>query len=100
MELGERSLHDACARERIAGNHLEQTRQAAKSVATCLQLLHKTDVCHCDVKQRNIIRLHEKWVLCDMDGATHVNQPIAHGGKFSAYARQNLRSSSLPRAPG
>ena len=127
MELGERSLHDACARERIAGIHLEQIRQAAKSVAECLQLLHETNVCHCDVKQRNIIRLNDegsgkqkcwhqcpwspaaeagvraqtgKWVLCDMDGATHVNKPISHGGKFStAYCPPELAIYKFAKGP-
>jgi serine/threonine protein kinase len=90
MELGERSLHDACAKERIAGIQLDVVRHAARSIATCLQVLHTQGVCHADIKQRNVIRLGDGWILCDLDAATPFGQPINVEKTSSAYCPPEL----------
>ena len=55
----------------------------------CVQKLHSNQMCHGDLKQRNVIRLGEKWVLCDMDAAAHFEEPI--GSKTStAYCPPEL----------
>ena len=89
MQCADRSLHDACAKERIAGFRLTDIRDIAHEVAVCVQKLHSNQMCHGDLKQRNVIRLGEKWVLCDMDAAAHFEEPI--GGKTStAYCPPEL----------
>ena len=39
MERGERSLHDVCAKERLAGYHSGETRSIMAQIARCLQYL-------------------------------------------------------------
>eukprot|EP01045_Picozoa_sp_COSAG04_P005723 COSAG04_NODE_269_length_18509_cov_13.576480_2_plen_958_part_00 len=94
MQCADRSLHDACAKERIAGFILSEIRHVARSIAECLQILHANGVCHGDLKQRNVIRLSGKWVLCDMDAAAHFDEPI--GDKTStAYCPPELARSKF-----
>ena len=89
MHCADRSLHDACAKERIAGFRLTDIRDIAHKIAVCVQKLHSTQMCHGDLKQRNVIRLGEQWVLCDMDAAAQFGEPI--GGKTSsAYCPPEL----------
>eukprot|EP01043_Picozoa_sp_COSAG02_P022755 COSAG02_NODE_1192_length_13974_cov_16.770378_2_plen_861_part_00 len=89
MSCGERSLHDACAKERIAGIRLRDIKDAARCVASCLRELHANAVCHGDLKQRNVLRFNDKWILCDMDAASSFQQPI--GDKTStAYCPPEL----------
>ena len=57
LERGERSLHDACAKERVAGYNLPVIRSTFSSIARCVQSLHSNDVVHGDLKQRNILRI-------------------------------------------
>ena len=67
MPQGERSLHDACAKERIAGIDADAAVDALRQVAGCLAYLHFRGVVHMDVKQRNVIRLTDgRFILCDM----------------------------------
>ena len=42
------TLHDACAKERIAGLRVAEIRDAVRSVAACLGALHARGVCHGD----------------------------------------------------
>ena len=89
MQCAERSLHDACAKERIAGLRVAEIRDAVRSVAACLGALHARGVCHGDCKQRNVVRLGGRWVLCDMDAAARVGERI--GEKTStAYCPPEL----------
>jgi hypothetical protein len=52
MARGERSLHDACAKERIAGYDIETVIEVFHSTLLCVQDLHDSGVCHADLKQR------------------------------------------------
>ncbi len=52
MARGQRSLHDACAKERIAGYDIETVIQVFRSILLCVQDLHDSGVCHADLKQR------------------------------------------------
>ena len=89
MERAERSLHDACAKERIAGLHVVEIQHVVRSIATCLGALHEHGVCHGDCKQRNVLRLDGRWVLCDMDAAARAGECI--GEKTStAYCPPEL----------
>ena len=89
MQCAERSLHDACAKERIAGLRVAEIRDAVRSVAACLGALHARGVCHGDCKQRNVVRLGGRWVLCDMDAAARLGERI--GEKTStAYCPPEL----------
>lgn len=84
MRNGERSLHDACAKERIAGTNLDVIQSAARHVAECLQVLHRREVCHGDIKSRNVLRVGSGWILCDLDAATPFGEPI-NGKHSTAY---------------
>ena len=67
MPQGERSLHDACAKERIAGIDADAVVGIMQQVGGCLRYLHSMGVVHMDVKPRNIIRLTDgRVILCDM----------------------------------
>ena len=90
MERGERSLHDACSKERIAGVDSRAIVLAMRQVLQCLASLHAVGVVHGDVKQRNILRnASGAWMLCDMDAAARVGTPI--GAKTStAYMPPEL----------
>jgi serine/threonine protein kinase len=96
MQCADRSLHDACAKERIAGFRFTEIQQITRDIAQCLQTLHANSVCHGDLKQRNVIRLDGKWILCDMDSATHFNKPV--GDKTStAYCPPELACAKFAR---
>jgi len=91
MDRGERSLHDACAKERIAGVSQAKVVEIMRSVTDCVSALHGRGVCHGDIKQRNILRqtVSRRWILCDMDAAAKVGHRI--GLKSSAaYAPPEL----------
>ena len=76
LQRGERSLHDACARERFAGYQVHAVRRCVNQVANCLHGLHRHGLVHGDVKQRNVLRLGDNWVLCDMDSAAPLDHPM------------------------
>eukprot|EP01047_Picozoa_sp_COSAG01_P035209 COSAG01_NODE_2686_length_7252_cov_3.534741_1_plen_1620_part_00 len=84
MDCGERSLHDACAKERLAGYDSEAVVRVVHSVAVCVQALHSHKILHGDLKQRNILRVtdEDRWTLCDMDGSARVGSPV--GAKSSS----------------
>eukprot|EP01046_Picozoa_sp_COSAG06_P029857 COSAG06_NODE_2799_length_6266_cov_19.296596_4_plen_871_part_00 len=52
MARGQRSLHDACAKERIAGYDIETVIEVFRSILLCVLDLHNSGVCHADLKQR------------------------------------------------
>ena len=99
LERGERSLHDACAKERIAGYELETIKHVMRCTATCVRKLHATGLIHADLKPRNVLRKgHKKqktkasdssWILCDMDASAEVDTP-AGTKTSSAYAPPEL----------
>jgi hypothetical protein len=105
MESGDRSLHEVCMKERVAGVDLAQIKAIARGVAKCLLLLHDVEVVHGDLKPRNILR-HERgpegWLLCDMDATALVGDPI--GDRTSsgycppelAVQKYHLRVISIP----
>jgi len=67
MPQGERSLHDACAKERIAGIDADAVMAIVLQLAECLAYLHLMGIVHMDIKQRNVIRLPDgRFILCDM----------------------------------
>ena len=52
MARGQRSLHDACAKERIAGYDIVTVIEVFRSILLCVLDLHDSGVCHADLKQR------------------------------------------------
>jgi len=85
MARGERSLHDACSKERIAGYHFDLVRFVAIDTAKCLQYLHEeAKVVHGDIKQRNILRKGSQWILCDMDASIPIGCNIESSCKSSS----------------
>jgi hypothetical protein len=52
MARGQRSLHDACAKERIAGYDIKKVIEVFRSILLCVLDLHNSGVCHADLKQR------------------------------------------------
>ena len=52
MARGQRSLHDACAKERIAGYDSQVIVEAFRTILLCVQELHEAGVVHADLKQR------------------------------------------------
>jgi hypothetical protein len=95
MSCGERSLHDACAKERIAGYNVQAVIDAFLEICQCVKGLHLHRIVHGDLKQRNMLRMaldqhgNFRWSLCDMDAATQFKKPI--GAKTSsAYAPPEL----------
>lgn len=93
LKQGERSLHDVCAKERIAGYDVAAVVETVKSVAQCVAELHHMGICHGDLKQRNILRLKDRsttsWILCDMDASACFGCPIGQKTS-SAYAPPEL----------
>jgi hypothetical protein len=67
MERAERSLHDACCKERLAGYDMAGVHIVLLAVLCCLAALHARRVIHGDLKQRNVIRRGAQgWILCDV----------------------------------
>ena len=52
MARGQRSLHDACAKERMAGYDIATVVQAFRSIVSCVRELHVSGVVHADLKPR------------------------------------------------
>lgn len=95
LERGERSLHEACARERIAGYAAEQIVFIFRSLLQCVHTLHLAGIVHGDIKQRNVLRLNsrteatQRWIMCDMDASAFVGDQIGRKTS-SAYAPPEL----------
>jgi len=83
MERAERSLHDACCKERLAGYDMAGVHIVLLAVLCCLAALHARRVIHGDLKQRNVI------LLAQMDASAHIGAPV--GDKTStAYCPPEL----------
>ena len=93
MEQGERSLHDACQKERFAGYESTQIITTFRQIVRCTQMLHATEIIHADLKQRNILRVirdaYPDWILCDMDASSDIGAAIGRKTS-SAYAPPEL----------
>lgn len=105
MEQGERSLHDACAKERIAGYDAATIFDIFRQVLVCVQMLHIAGVVHADLKQRNILRVTSastgaaKWILCDMDASANLDERV--GTKTSSgYAPPELARARYANTDG
>lgn len=90
MEQGERSLHDACQKERFAGYDIAQIIRTFRDVVLCTQELHTSGIIHADLKQRNILRVSREvkdreFILCDMDASVQIGMPVGPRTS-SAYA--------------
>ena len=84
-----RVISNLLSQERIAGFRLPEIKQAVHGIALCLREMHELGVCHGDVKQRNVLRVAERWQLCDMDSVARFGAPI--GEKTStAYCPPEL----------
>lgn len=98
LERGERSLHDACAKERIAGYELAAIKHVMKCVTVCVQKLHHAGLIHADLKQRNVLRKvmmeddTDPWILCDMDASSLIGQSVGFKTS-SAYAPPELAAA-------
>jgi serine/threonine protein kinase len=89
LTCGERSLQDACSKERIAGYNHPVIQSTLLSSARCLSGLHASWRIHGDFKERNLVRLDGQWVLCDLDASALLGQLI--GAKTStAYCPPEL----------
>ncbi len=87
LARGDRSLHDVCAKEQIAGHDVAEIRKIISGVSKCLAELHSMGIVHGDVKQRNVLRQSgtdhaNPWILCDMDASVGVGSSI--GAKSSS----------------
>lgn len=94
MEQGERSLHDACQKERFAGYDTAQIISTFRDVVLCTQELHTCGIIHADLKQRNILRVSREvkdreFILCDMDASVQIGMPVG-SRTSSAYAPPEL----------
>ena len=101
-KLKESGCTDACAKERIAGIRVDEVRQAAYSIAKCLQVLHAGGLVHGDLKQRNVLRVGSRrrgWVLCDMDAATPVGDIIGSDKTSTAYCPPELAETQFADGP-
>jgi serine/threonine protein kinase len=105
MERAERSLHDACAKERIAGYKYDEIVNVSKCIISCIHVLHENGVVHGDIKERNVLRLPSaddkaaKWILCDLDASAQVGAPV--GLKSSdAYSPPELAQSKYSTMAG
>mmetsp|Transcript_52154 Transcript_52154/g.62829 ORF Transcript_52154/g.62829 Transcript_52154/m.62829 type:complete len:2141 (-) Transcript_52154:63-6485(-) len=62
--LCDRSLWDAFCHERM---DMVQVKKCALMVGNALKRLHEQNICHGDVRMRNILRMNDKkWVLSDL----------------------------------
>ena len=96
LDRCERSLHDACAKERLAGYDSNAVVATLRCVASCLNAIHCQGVVHGDIKQRNILRVAQSgnWILCDMDASARIGEPIGEKTS-SAYAPPELAKSKF-----
>eukprot|EP01048_Picozoa_sp_COSAG05_P005277 COSAG05_NODE_309_length_11646_cov_7.176929_4_plen_1176_part_00 len=99
MSLGECSLFDAVHSERRVGRDVNFARRSVIDIAACLQHLHESGVCHCDVKTRNFCRFKTtdgvaRLKLIDMDAATALGTQMQAWGAglkaSTAYAPPEL----------
>jgi serine/threonine protein kinase len=103
LQQGERSLHDVCQKERLAGYNVDAVLNTFRCVLECVQALHAAGIVHGDLKQRNVLRLTGSakdaarlsstnevgWTLCDMDAAAFEGGGV--GSKSSsAYSPPEL----------
>jgi serine/threonine protein kinase/ankyrin repeat protein len=109
LQRGERSLHDTCAKERLAGYDIERVTKVFRDILHCVVDLHLSNILHADLKQRNVLRSNpddngEKWIVCDMDESHDLHtgtisiasiyeakgDAISQGDAISAYAPPEL----------
>ena len=94
MPQGDRSLFDACSKERIAGVRVPKIKQIMCGVLGCLLRLHAAGLIHGDLKQRNVIRMGQQLLLIDMDACARAGMPIGEKTS-SAYAPPELMRARL-----
>ena len=101
LERGERSLHDACAKERISGHDIHSIVSIMRAVALCVGYLHTNGCIHGDLKQRNILRVIDdsgivRWCLCDMDASVKLGRAVGKKSS-SAYSPPELAQEKYGR---
>lgn len=104
MEAAERSLHSACASERIAAYEVDRVLWIFREVARRVQTLHAAGLVHGDLKQRNILRVdtgrrYKKWILCDGDACARVGKPVGYKSS-SGYAPPELARVKFSKCGG
>lgn len=97
MEKGERSLHDACAKERMAGYDALGVLSTFSGICQCVRVLHSASMVHGDLKQRNILRFIDQLppAAAADGGAVPTSAPAADVTVDLA----RTSSSTLPNKP-
>ena len=70
----------------------------ATHMARCLIRMHEKGVVHGDVKPRNVVRFHGKYVFIDMDASLEVGVPAENAKLSTAYAPPELAGAVLRAA--
>eukprot|EP01047_Picozoa_sp_COSAG01_P044680 COSAG01_NODE_4062_length_5387_cov_6.700076_1_plen_1267_part_00 len=104
LERGERSLHDTCAKERLAGYDIERVTTVFRNILECVVKLHDSDIVHTDLKQRNVVRLNgsaedgsdEKWIVCDMDESKELLSGAVNAETLYSTSRDAISAYAPP----
>ena len=76
MELADRSLHDLCAKQRLAGYNVDHVKSLFRELTECVRRVHDAFLIHGDLKLRNVLlRVDDaapsgySVALCDLDAS-------------------------------
>lgn len=102
LARGERSLYEACAKERLAGYDLTRIVGIFVDAVTCVQKLHAANVMHGDLKQRNILCICDDTVDDDavQETPTSVESPEIFTPRQSFIRDRRNRNGLLRTAIG
>jgi hypothetical protein len=112
MQIGEYSSNSVLAGVLLMKTGAQVTRQSLdaasmdtkrliyQDILRCLHMLHKTSICHCDIRRANILNFNGKYVLIDpgLSTATHTKVVITCSKLCGQFLGAGQRVRSLAAA--
>jgi serine/threonine protein kinase len=95
MELADRSLHDLCAKQRLAGYRVNHVKSLFRELTECVRRVHAALLIHGDLKLRNVVLRVDHTApsgysvaLCDLDASKNRGDCYAVADKVGSSGYQ------------
>jgi serine/threonine protein kinase len=95
QNFGGRTLRDAITHEGFVNNDWTMIRQIMTDICFALHAVHATKRIHGDVKPLNIIRVHGKWKLIDLDVSIKFGDTFSTKLPTLAYSPPEMANAVL-----
>jgi hypothetical protein len=99
MEPGQRSLHEACQKERLEGYNVAEILSCFRCILLCVQVLHAEGIVHANLKQHNVLCVDVASKRAGKQGLGIVNEKKQHEAS-AQFAQLNDDAKLAPLAVG